>query len=85
MGDGFRADNVVNRQVILEIKAVATIIPAHEVQPQTYLRMSGIKIGRLTNSNAPRLIGGLRRVVVSPPEVQAKQLLWPLCLSIFLP
>ena len=64
IGEGFRADVVVDRQIILEIKAVATILPAHEAQLQTYLRMSGIRIGLLLNFNASRLIDGLRRFVV---------------------
>ena len=63
MDEGFRADIVVDRQVILEIKAVATILPAHEAQLQTYLRMSGIQIGLLLNFNASRLVDGLRRFV----------------------
>jgi hypothetical protein len=50
MGEGFRADVVVDHQVILEVKAVATLLPAHEAQLQTYLRMSGIPIGLLLNS-----------------------------------
>jgi len=64
IGEGFRADVVVERQVILEIKAVAAILPAHEAQLQTYLRMSGIKIGLILNFNTSRLIDGLRRFVV---------------------
>jgi GxxExxY protein len=54
----------VERQVILEIKAVAAILPAHEAQLQTYLRMSGIRIGLILDFNASRLIDGLRRFVV---------------------
>jgi GxxExxY protein len=64
VGEGFRADVVVDRQVILEIKAVATVLPAHEAQLQTYLRMSGIHVGLLLNFNTSRLIDGLRRFVV---------------------
>ncbi len=64
IGEGFRADIVVERQLILEIKAVATILPAHEAQLLTYLRMSGIPIGLILNFNAPHLIDGLRRFVV---------------------
>jgi GxxExxY protein len=55
LDEGFRADVVVAGQVILEIKAIATILPAHEAQLQTYLRMSGIRIGLLLNFHAPRL------------------------------
>jgi GxxExxY protein len=63
LDEGFRADVLVAGQVILEIKAVATILPAHEAQLQTYLRMSGIRIGLLLNFHAPRLIDGRRRFV----------------------
>jgi len=64
VGDGFKADIVVADQVILEIKSVATILPVHEMQLRTYLRMSGIRVGLLLNFNAPRLMDGLRRSVV---------------------
>jgi GxxExxY protein len=63
LDEGFRADIVVDRKVILEVKAVATILPAHEAQLQTYLRMSGIRIGLLLNFHATRLTDGLRRYV----------------------
>ncbi len=64
VGEGFRADIIVDRKVILEIKAVATILPAHEAQLQTYLRMSRIPVGLILNFNVSRLIDGLRRFVV---------------------
>ena len=62
--DGFRADIVVDSRVILEVKTVATILAVHEAQLLTYLRMSGIQIGLILNFSAPRLIDGLRRLVV---------------------
>ena len=64
VGDGFKADIVVAGELILEIKAVSTILPIHEVQLRTYLRMSGIQVGLLLNFNMPRLVDGLRRYVV---------------------
>ncbi|HEY2618690.1 MAG TPA: GxxExxY protein [Acetobacteraceae bacterium] len=64
MDEGFRADIVVDRRVILEIKAVAAIVPTHEAQLQTYLRMSGIPIGLIFNFNASRLTESIRRFVV---------------------
>ena len=64
VGDGFKADVVVAGELILEIKAVSTIVPIHEVQLRTYLRMSGIHIGLLLNFNVPRLVDGLRRYVM---------------------
>jgi GxxExxY protein len=50
--------------IILEIKAISTILPIHEVQLRTYLRMSGIYVGLLLNFNVPRLVEGLRRSMV---------------------
>jgi GxxExxY protein len=61
---GYHADIVVDHAVILEIKAAARILPVHEAQLQTYLRMSGIRVGLILNFHAGRLIDGLRRVVV---------------------
>ena len=64
LDEGFRADIVVDRKVIIEIKSVSAIQPVHESQLLTYLRMSGIPIGLLLNFNASRLTDGLRRFVV---------------------
>jgi GxxExxY protein len=61
---GFRPDIVVADAIILEIKAVATIVPAREAQILTYLRMSGIKVGFIMNSHARRLKDGLMHFVV---------------------
>ena len=61
---GFRADIVVADLVILEIKALAALLPAHEAQLLTYLRMSGIPVGLLLNFHAVRLKDGLRRFVM---------------------
>jgi GxxExxY protein len=64
LDEGFRADIIVDRKVIIEIKSVSAILPAHESQLLTYLRMSGIPIGLLLNFNVSRLTDGLRRFVV---------------------
>jgi len=64
IGEGFKADIIVSRQVILEIKAIAVILPVHEAQLHTYLRMSAIRVGLLLNFNAHRLKDGLRRYVL---------------------
>ena len=64
IGDAFKADIVVERQALLEIKAIAAILPEHEAQLHTYLRLSNIRVGPLMNFNAPRLIDGLRRYIV---------------------
>ncbi len=58
------ADIVVAGEFILELKAISTILPIHEVQLRTYVRMSGIYVGLLLNFNVPRLVDGLRRYVM---------------------
>jgi GxxExxY protein len=60
---GFRADIIVERSVILEIKAVEKIIPLHESQMLTYLRLTGCRVGLLMNFNSIMLKDGLRRFV----------------------
>ena len=62
--EGFRTDILVDRQVIIEIKAVANLLPAHDAQVLTYLRMSGLRLGLLFNFHARLLKDGLRRFVV---------------------
>lgn len=64
IGDGFKADIIVAHTLILEIKSVVTILPVHEMQLRTYLRLSGLRVGLLLNFNASRLTEGLRRFVV---------------------
>jgi GxxExxY protein len=60
---GFRADIIVEQAVILEIKAVEKIIPLHESQVLTYLRLTGCRVGLLLNFNSVMLKDGLRRFV----------------------
>jgi len=55
---------VVENTVILEIKAVAALLPADESQLLTYLPTSHLRIGLLMNFHAPRLKDGLRRFIV---------------------
>ena len=61
---GFRADIVIERHLIVEIKAVSNIVAAHEAQVLTYLRMSGLRPGLLFDLHARLLKDGMRRLVV---------------------
>ena len=61
---GFYADIVIADTIILEIKAVPSIVPAHEAQLLTYLRMSGLSMGFIMNFHAPTLKDGLRRFIL---------------------
>lgn len=60
---GYRLDIVVERLVILELKAVVRIEPIHEAQLLTYLKLSNLKLGMLINFNAPILKQGIKRIV----------------------
>ena len=61
---GYRMDVVVGDQLVLEIKAIERLAPIHAAQMLTYLRLSGHKLGLLTNFNCPVLKDGLRRFVL---------------------
>ena len=45
--EGFRADIIIESKVLLELKSVERIVPAHKKQVQTYLRLTGLKLGYL--------------------------------------
>ncbi len=61
---GYRLDIVVENAVILELKAVEQLLPIHEAQLMTYLKLSGHKVGFLINFNVPILKQGLIRRVL---------------------
>ena len=61
--EGFKADIIVNDLVILELKSVESIAPVHRKQIQTYLRLSGKKLGLLLNFGAPLMRDGIVRAV----------------------
>jgi GxxExxY protein len=61
---GYRADLIVNDEVILELKSVEQILPLHEAQLLTYLRFSACRIGLLFNFNTLALKDGIRRRVL---------------------
>ncbi len=60
---GFRADLVVEGRVIVELKAVETILPVHSKQLLTYLRLSNMRVGLLINFNVALLKDGITRLV----------------------
>jgi GxxExxY protein len=57
----YRADVIVGNEVILELKSVEHILPLHEAQLLTYLRLSRCRIGLLLNFNTRALKDGIRR------------------------
>lgn len=58
---GYRIDLLVEGQVIIELKAVEKLIPLHEAQLITYLKLSDKRLGILVNFNVIRLKDGFRR------------------------
>jgi GxxExxY protein len=61
---GYIADIIVDSQVILELKSVERILPLHESQLLTYLRLSSCRIGLLINFNTVSLSDGVKRCVL---------------------
>lgn len=61
---GYRLDVVVENSVVIEVKSVEQILPIHQAQLLTYLRLSGKKVGLLINFNVPVLKNGIVRRVL---------------------
>ena len=60
---GYRVDLLVDDAVIVEVKAAVKLLPVHEAQILSYLRLSGHRVGLLINFHVPRLRDGIRRMV----------------------
>lgn len=60
---GYRIDLLVEDAVIVELKAVDNLLPIHQAQLLSYLKLSGRKLGLLINFNVMRLKNGIRRIV----------------------
>lgn len=59
---GLRLDVVVEDAVVVEVKSVEQLLPIHDAQLLTYLRIGGYRIGLLMNFNVVRLTDGIRRL-----------------------
>jgi GxxExxY protein len=60
---GYRLDIVVGGAIIIEIKAVAKILPIHRAQVLTYLKLTGLHLGLLINFNVEALRLGIQRII----------------------
>ena len=65
---GFRMDILVDNKVIVEVKAVDFLLPIHDAQVLTYLKLSGLKLGLLINFNTKILKDGVKRLVLGLRE-----------------
>ncbi len=59
---GYRLDLLVANRIIVEIKSVQDLLPIHEAQLLTYLRLTNLRVGLLINFNVPVLKKGIRRI-----------------------
>lgn len=64
MNCGFRADLIVENQVIIEVKAVDKLAGIHKAQLMTYLKLAEMRVGLLINFNVPLLKDGIVRWIV---------------------
>jgi GxxExxY protein len=60
---GYRLDFLIEKTVVLELKAIEALQPIHEAQLLTYLKLGGWPIGLLINFNVPVLKNGIKRMV----------------------
>ncbi len=63
LGDGFRIDMLVNDLLLVEVKAADHLLPIHESQLLTYLRLTTKRFGLLINFNKRVLKTGIKRIV----------------------
>ena len=60
---GYRVDLLVNNEVVVELKTVESILPIHEAQTLTYMRLGGWQVGLILNFNVVILKNGIKRLV----------------------
>ena len=61
---GLRIDVLVERQLIIEIKAVEEMNPVFKAQVLTYLKLTGLRLGLLINFNVPLIKNGIERIIL---------------------
>jgi len=65
----YRIDIIVEGRIILELKAVDSILPIHTAQLLSYLKLTNLQKGLILNFKAEILIKGLKRVSLTPPKL----------------
>lgn len=66
---GYKIDILVEDLVILELKTVESLLPIHDAQLLTYLKLTHKKLGLLLNFNSPLLTKGIKRLINSTPSL----------------
>jgi GxxExxY protein len=60
---GYRADLIVEKKVLLELKSIEILLPVHAKQVLTYIRLANLRVGLLINFGETRLKNGIKRLV----------------------
>jgi len=63
---GYRIDLLVERQIVVELKAVDQLHPIHTAQLLSYLKLADLRVGLLINFNVNKLTDGLKRILNGP-------------------
>jgi GxxExxY protein len=61
---GYRIDLLVSSELIVEIKCVEALLPIHQAQLLTYMRLSRVSLGLIINFNVTKLQNGIKRFVL---------------------
>jgi len=61
---GYKIDLVVQEEVILELKSVEKLLPVHQAQLLTYMKLANKRVGLLINFNVPLLTQGIVRRIL---------------------
>jgi GxxExxY protein len=64
MDAGLRIDLLVEDNLIVELKAVEEMLPVHEAQVLTYLKLTGHRLALLINFNVPLIRDGIKRIIL---------------------
>ena len=64
LDDDFRVDLIVDGKVIVELKVVKELVPVHEAQLLTYMKLTKCRVGLLINFNVVKLRDGIKRLVL---------------------
>jgi GxxExxY protein len=63
MAGGYRVDLIVEDVIVVEVKSAAALLPVHQAQLLTYLRLTESPVGLLINFNVVRLMDGVKRLI----------------------
>jgi GxxExxY protein len=74
LDQGYRVDLIVDSSLLVEIKAVESLLPVHAAQVVSYLRLTGLDAGLLVNFNQLLLRDGLRRLSRTPKSSRSPDL-----------